>query len=305
MCKLWYKWVYTGSFPNRQPGRCPTSSERIKGRMQDLSLSVQHILFHRSPFLQLSENAGWLQGACSSITSVYPTIRMVSFSRSHHSQSHQMAHGRKVGYSRRTDDKWQALLLIFHNNRRDQQLPWWSSARTNHSFPSRLGLPLSAPLWGMGSDPVEARLPDFPWMVSREHTQQNKNKSFVFSACPVPPKQAEMAKAVTRMSGRPEIGEGRKDNRGAHQKSASGDNGMDLASPQAGPFYMALFWLKIGKMSLLQRTSGHVSVAYGMIRSSSHWNWESWDFYQPALRRQLSSNKKFPLKSGGSGFSIF
>lgn len=64
------------------------------------------------PFLRLSENTSWIQGACSRPARVYPTIRRVPFSQNHHSQSHQMAHGRKVGYAQRTDDKWQALLLI-------------------------------------------------------------------------------------------------------------------------------------------------------------------------------------------------
>lgn len=81
-----------------------------------------------------------------------------------------MAHGRKVGYTRRTDDKWQALLLIFHNNRRDQQLPWWSNTRANYSLPSRRGLPVPAPLWGLESK--------HPWVLSspgwyrRSYTRQ-------------------------------------------------------------------------------------------------------------------------------------
>lgn len=53
-------------------------------------------------------NTGCIQGACSSPASVYPTIRRMSFSQNHHPQSHQMAHGRKVGSAQRTDDKWQA-----------------------------------------------------------------------------------------------------------------------------------------------------------------------------------------------------
>lgn len=59
-------------------------------------------------FPRLSENTGCIQGACSSPASVYPTIRRMSFSQNHHPQSHQMAHGRKVGSAQRTDDKWQA-----------------------------------------------------------------------------------------------------------------------------------------------------------------------------------------------------
>lgn len=59
-------------------------------------------------FLRLSENTRHIQGACSSLASVYPTIRRMSCSQNHHPQSHQMAHGRKVGSAQRTDDKWQA-----------------------------------------------------------------------------------------------------------------------------------------------------------------------------------------------------
>lgn len=53
--------------------------------MKNSATSTLHISLNHRPFEQLCENTGWIQGACSSITSVYPAIRMVSFSQSHHS----------------------------------------------------------------------------------------------------------------------------------------------------------------------------------------------------------------------------
>ena len=97
----------------------------------------------------------------------------------------------------------------------------------------------------------------------------------------------------------------RRGRKGQQKCSASGDNGTDFANPQTGPCYMVLFWLRKGKMSLLQWTTGHVSVTYGIIRSSSHWNWELWDFSQPALRRQFSSSEKFLLKRWGPVLAFF
>lgn len=167
-----------------------------------------------------------------------------------------MAHGRKVGYTQRTDDKWQALLLIFHNNRRDQQLPWWSNTRTNSLLPSRRGLPISTPPWGSESIPVPGFLvklsvPIFAWVILGEpHTAAllvrvlplnnfyfvNKNKSLNLSAYPVLPKQSELTRVVVRTCWKPISWGGRKDYRSSQPKAANGDNGTEVANRQAGPF---------------------------------------------------------------------
>ena len=176
-----------------------------------------------------------------------------------------MAHGRKVGCTQRTDDKWQAPLLIFHNNRRDQQLPRWSNMRTNYSLPSRLCLLMSAPSLGTKEHPwslAKLSIPILPGVILGETLtaalliwvllltfilwiKVNHVTPLHIQCCQ---RKQNWHRVVVRLNWRPKTRRGRKESRSSQPKAVTGDNWADVT----GQVYTPLFWLMNCKMRLPQ-----------------------------------------------------